>query len=288
MSPDSLCVAPFEELAPASFDIPANACDTHAHVISADTSRFPLSPIRSYTPVPATEDQYLAMLDAQGMTYGVLVQVSVYGTDNRYMLDVLGRHRDRLRGVAVIDPHVSDAELDAMHAAGVRGVRVNVLFKGGVGLHEVNRIADRIKELGWHMQFLVDARQLPELLPVMRRLPVVGVLDHMGHMPVSEGNASPGYQAMLHLLTDYGWWVKLSGAYRISNDENRFGDTIQRAQGLVEAAPDRCLWGSDWPHVAIPKMVDTGELRNQLAQWIPDEATRHRILVHNPAALYGF
>ena len=169
----SLCLPPQERVEAASFEIPPGACDTHAHVV-ADAPAYPMVAGRSYTPHPATEQSYLSMLDAQGMARGVLVQISVYGTDNRYMLEVLRRHPDRLRGIGVVAPAVTDAELEAMHAAGVRGLRINVLFGGGIGFDAMETLARRIAGLGWHMQFLMDARQLPELMPRMRKLPVPG------------------------------------------------------------------------------------------------------------------
>lgn len=228
------------------------------------------------------------MLDAQGMTRGVLVQISVYGTDNRYMLGVLKRHPDRLRGVAVVGPEVKESTLVDLHEAGVRGVRLNVLFKGGVGIESMDRIAHKIKDLGWHMQFLMDCRQLPELMPAMIKLPVPGVIDHMGHMPVEGGINNDSFSAIRHLLQNNGWWVKLSGAYRISNKFDSYLDVTPWAQELVKLAPDRVLWGSDWPHVHLSRMVNTGTLRNQLSTWVPDQNLRKKILVTNPGILYGF
>ncbi|WP_419670619.1 amidohydrolase family protein [Bordetella petrii] len=283
----TLCLGPRPDVAPASFDIPSGACDTHAHVIG-DGVRHPYVANRSYTPPPAPEKKYLAMLAACGMARGVLVQVSVHGTDNRYMLDVLRRHPGQLRGVAVVNPDVPDRELAAMHAAGVRGVRFNVLFGGGVGVDAVDRLAPRLAELGWHAQFLMDVRRLPELAPRLARLPVPCVFDHMGHMPVAEGMQHPGFQALLRGVRDHGWWAKLSGAYRISEQFDHYDDVTPWAQALIEAAPDRMVWGSDWPHVAIPRMPDTGVLRNLLPKWAPDPAQRRRILVDNPQALYDF
>lgn len=283
-----LCLGPLPIVAASHFPIPPGACDTHAHVVASDNPAYPLVPERSYTPPPASEASYLAMLNATGMTRGVLVQISVHGTDNRYLLEVLRRHPQRLRGVGVVDPSVSDLELEAMHAAGVRGLRINVLFGGGIGFDAMEPLAHRCAELGWHMQFLLDARQLPDLLPRMRRLPVTGVIDHMGHMPVADGTDSPGFQALRHLVRDHGWWVKLSGAYRISERYDDFDDVTPWARALIDAAPDRMLWGSDWPHVHIPRMVNTGRLRNQLADWAPDAELRQRILVSNPERLYGF
>jgi 2-pyrone-4,6-dicarboxylate lactonase len=294
----ALCLPPFDTVEPARFAIPEGACDTHAHVVSASPD-YPFSPDRSYTPPPAPEKNYLSMLDAIGMSRGVLVQISVYGTDNRYMLEVLSRHPERLRevlsrhperlrGVAVVDADIDDAQLQRLHAAGVRGVRLNVLFGGGVGFDSMDKLAARIAPLGWHMQLLMDIRQLPELLPRMSKLPCPVVIDHMGHMPVSEGLSHPGFQALLSCVRDLGWWVKLSGAYRISDLPDEYPDVTPWARELLNAAPERMLWGSDWPHVAIPNMVDTGRMLNLLGDWVPDAAQRQKILVDNPARLYDF
>ncbi|VVE17207.1 GntR family transcriptional regulator [Pandoraea eparura] len=282
-----LCLGPLPEIDPPSFVVPFGAVDTHAHVIAASDA-YPMVPERSYTPPPAPEDKYLAMLDATGMTYGVLVQISVYGTDNRYLLETLRRHPDRLRGIAVVSPDVTDAELEAMHAAGVRGLRINVLFGGGIGFMAMETLAHRIKDLGWHMQFLMDVNALPELMPRMTKLPVPGIVDHMGHTPVAQGLDAPGFSALRALVRDHGYWVKLSGAYRISERFPTFEDVTPFAQALIEDAPDRMVWGSDWPHVSLTRMPNTGALRNLLPLWAPDADTRRRILVDNPARLYGF
>ncbi|WP_017233722.1 amidohydrolase [Pandoraea sp. B-6] len=282
-----LCLGPLAEIDPPSFVVPFGAVDTHAHVVAASDA-YPMVPERSYTPPPAPEDKYLAMLDATGMTYGVLVQISVYGTDNRYLLETLRRHPDRLRGIAVVSPDVTDAELEAMHAAGVRGLRINVLFGGGIGFKAMETLAHRIKDLGWHMQFLMDVSTLPDLMPRMTKLPVPGIVDHMGHTPVAQGLDAPGFSALRSLVRDHGYWVKLSGAYRISERFPTFDDVTPFAQALIEDAPDRMVWGSDWPHVSLTRMPNTGALRNLLPLWAPDADTRRRILVDNPARLYGF
>nr|WP_316684349.1 amidohydrolase family protein [Ralstonia sp. LMG 32967] len=268
--------------------MPRFACDTHAHVVSSDASAYPMVPNRSYTPVPCPEADYLTMLDATGMERGVLVQISVYGTDNRYMLEVLRRHPERLRGIGVVSPDVSERELVEMHDAGVRGLRLNVLYGGGVGFDAMETLAAKIKDMGWHLQLLVDARQFPELMPRLQKLTLPVVVDHMGHMPVELGTRHTGFQALKHLLTDHGWWTKLSGAYRISAEPAPHTNVTEWAQELIEAAPDRLVWGSDWPHVAVRPMPDTGQLRNLLATWIPDAALRHKILVTNPERLYDF
>jgi 2-pyrone-4,6-dicarboxylate lactonase len=282
------CLPPLAAIAPASFEMPWLACDTHSHVISASPD-YPMVAGRSYTPPPAPEASYLAHLAAVGCARGVLVQISVYGTDNRYLLEVLGRHPDRLRGVAVAGPEVTDRELEAMHAAGVRGLRINVSFPGGgLSFDAMETLARRIAPLGWHMQFLTDGRELPGLLPRMRKLPCPGAIDHMGHMPAALGLRHPAFLAMRELVAEHGWWVKLSGAYRLADDWEHSPEMTPLAQALIEAAPDRMVWGSDWPHVAMGRMPDTGKLRNLLQEWAPDPALRKRILVDNPARLYGF
>lgn len=282
-----LCLPPFESSEPPAFLIPVGACDTHAHVVRAvSNDRF--VPDRSYTPNPAPENQYLGMLNRNGMTRGVIVQISVYGTDNSYMCEVLERHPNTLRGVAVVEADVSDAELKRLHQSGVRGARLNVLFGGGIGFDSMERLAAKIAPLGWHMEFLMDIRRLPELWPRMRTLPCPVVIDHMGHMPVASGVSDPALDALCEALSQHNWWCKLSGPYRISNQLDNYQDVTPWAQSLIAAAPDKIVWGSDWPHVALPTMVDTGRMLNQLAVWAPDEAQRNKILVDNPARLYDF
>jgi len=285
------CLAPLPTLAQASFALPDGACDTHAHVI-ARAPGYPLVPERSYTAPAATLQDYLAMLDAQGMARGVLVQVSIHGTDNRYMVEALRAHPERLRGIAVVAPDVSDAELQDLHDAGVRGLRLNVLFGGGVGLAAMQTLAQRIAPMGWHMQFLIDVNRLDTAtLRELTQLPCPGVIDHMGYVRAEAGVDAPGFQTLAHLVNDAGFWVKLSGAYRISHRHDAFDDVTPLAQALVAASPDRMLWGSDWPHVGLrapDPMPDTGVLRNALPRWIPDTATRNKILVDNPARLYRF
>ncbi|MHA7685714.1 amidohydrolase family protein [Cupriavidus sp. PET2-C1] len=282
------CLPPPRTFERATFDVPRLSCDTHAHVVATNPSSFPVVSARSYTPVPCPEEDYLAMLDANGLDRGVLVQISVYGTDNRYMLDVLRRNPDRLRGVGVVSPDVTERELRDMHEAGVRGLRLNVLYGGGVGLDAMETLAAKIEDMGWHLQLLLDARQLPELLPRLRKLTLPVVVDHMGHMPVALGRSQPGFEALKHLMTEHGWWTKLSGTYRISDQRPLYQDGAAWAQELVQAAPDQVVWGSDWPHVAVSEMPDAGHLLNLLATWVPDAEARSKILVSNPQRLYGF
>ena len=272
---------------PSRYAVPAGAVDTHAHVIGLPPD-YPLVADRSYTPPAAPAERYLAMLDATGMENGVLVQVSVHGTDNRLMVETLRANRQRLRGVAVVPLGLPDRELAELKEAGVVALRLNVLFGGGVGFEDLESYGALAREMGWHLQFLVDARQLPPMAARLARLPVPFVVDHMGHMPTSAGLDDPGFRTLVDLVRD-GAWVKLSGAFRTSVAGPPFADTIPFARALNEAAPERCLWGSDWPHVAAwggPPPV--GDLLDLLAEWIPDAARRRLTFVDNPRRLYGF
>lgn len=270
------------------FRPPPGSCDTHAHVIGSP-ERYPFTPRRSYTPPPAPEEAYFAMHDALGIERGVLVQVSVHGTDNRLLVETLRRHPQRLRGIAVVAPDISEADLDVLDAAGVRGLRCNELFGGGIGLEAMETLAKRIAHRGWHLQLLIDGPRLLSASARLARLPVPFVVDHMGYIPAANGVGDPGFQELCKLLKEADCWVKISGANRISTQPVPYRDTIPLARTLVATRAERLVWGSDWPHVAIEgPIANDGTLLDLLAEWVPDEATRNRILVDNPAALYGF
>lgn len=277
--------------APA-FELPAGACDTHAHVFGP-LDRYPYTPNRSYTPPDAPPGAYLHMHDRLGIERGVLVQPSVYGTDNSLQMDTLNYMRSlgkEYKGVAVVAADVSDAELDKLEAAGHCGVRMNLLFKGGIEWADVQGLAERLAERNWHIQFLVDVSDFDDLESRIRKLPVPVVVDHMGHMSCAKGINHDGFQSLLRLLADGEVWVKLSGAYRITCEQvPPYSDVVPFAQALIEANPDNCVWGSDWPHphFSIP-MPNAGDLLSLLTAWAPEEAQRRAILVENPARLYGF
>jgi predicted TIM-barrel fold metal-dependent hydrolase len=273
--------------------MPAGAVDAHSHVIGAPPEH-PLVAGRSYTPPPASPDAYLAMLDAVGFARGVLIQVSVHGTDNRLLLQTLAAHPERLRGVAVMPANLPDRAYAQAHQAGVRGLRLNNfigtgsnLYGGGIGFQELERFDALACEMGWHLQLLLDARDLVEIGPRIARLRCPWVIDHMGHVPYAAGVDHPGFQALVRLVAE-GGWVKVSDAFRLSELPD-YRDSTPFAQALLAAAPDRCLWGSDWPHVAHWRPMPTiSGLLDLLAEWAPDEAVRNRVLVDNPARFYGF
>ena len=280
---NQVCPAPDpNQRAPQRVTIPQGAVDTHAHIVGTAFVEN-----RSYTPPPASGEQYLGMLDATGMTYGVLIQISVHGTDNDVMLKVVDENRDRLRAVAVVGPDVSDSELSRMAANNVVGLRLNTLAGGGIGLDKLARYNSICREMGWHLQFLTNTRHLAEAYSSLSELSVPYVVDHMGDFDVERGIAAPDWQLMLHLMSG-GAWTKLSGAFRMSKVPD-YSDTIPFAQSLVGAAPDRCVWGSDWPHVGFwGAMPNIGNLLDLLVDWVPDEMIRDAILTTNPHRLYGF
>lgn len=267
--------------APARITVPPGAVDTHAHVVGDS-----LIPGRSFTPPPARTADYLRMLDATGMTYGVLVQVSVHGTDNSELLRALRAHPGRLRGIAVIEPDPADRLLAELKDAGVTGLRLNTMTGGGAGLDLLGRMEGICAEMGWHLQLFSSADDLARLAPRLSRLTVPCVLDHMGVPDVAAGTGSSSWDAVLGLAGD-GAWVKLSGANRMADPP--YDAAIPFARSLVSAAPDRCVYGSDWPHVGFwGPMPNDGDLADLLADWVPDPDTRDAVLAGNPQRLYGF
>ncbi|APR38876.1 amidohydrolase family protein [Paraburkholderia sp. SOS3] len=284
-----LCPAPpARQSGPTAFTMPAHAVDTHAHVIGGPP-RYPWMPDRAYTPSPAPADAYLRMLDETGSTYGVLIQVSVHGQDNTLMLETMRANRERLKGVVVPTLGLADADYQAMVDAGAVGMRINVLFGGGgISFAQLDEYDALARDWGWHIQFLLDARDLTELGPRLASMRSPIVVDHMGHLPTSTGVQSDGFQRLVELVRD-GAWVKLSGAYRLSAQEPPYRDTIAYAQALADAAPTRCVWGSDWPHVAQWNTMPTvSQLLDTLALWVPDATLREQILTTNAHSLYGF
>lgn len=267
---------------PRRFALPAGAVDTHAHVIGTDWIA-----ARSYTPHPAPADAYLRMLDATGMTYGVLIQVSVHGTDNTLVRDALKANRTRLRGIAVTPHDQPAAAWRSLAEAGVVGLRLNTTTGGGVGVSALAEYEAVCAEMGWHLQFLVGPELIPSLAPKIARLRVPVVFDHMGYVTPEHAHGEAG-QTLLSLVRD-GAWVKLSGAFRLSRTGPPYADMGAFTAALAEAAPGRCVWGSDWPHVSFRgRMPNPGDLLDTLAEAVPDTARLHAILAANPRRLYGF
>ena len=290
--------------APA-FEVPAGACDCHVHVFGP-YDRFPLWPGRRYTPGPAPVEDLLALQRALGLARVVVVQASPQGTDNACLIDALRRlpaGGSQARGVAVIDRATKDDELQAMHAAGVHGVRVNLESQGesdpAAARRQLREAAARAAPLGWHVQTYTTLPVLVAVADEIGALPIPLVVDHFGRASAAGGTGQPGFGVLLDLVRAGKVWVKLSAVYRIS-DRADGADAGALAQALAEANPERVIWGTDWPHpggghgTRSPDVVepffpiDDGRALNRLHEWIGDPAQRAKILVDNPARLYGF
>ena len=229
------------------------------------------------------------MHQALGIERAVIVHPSVHGTDNRVTVEAITGYGPNARGVAVVDETVTERELVDFHGAGIRGLRLNVLFGGGIGLQAIETLSERITDMGWHLQLLFDAQVLPDIASRLRRLKLPVVVDHMGHMNVRHGIEHPGFQTLIDLVREGRCWIKLSGNYRISAAGRPYSDAIPFARALIKANPDHMLWGSDWPHPALNDyMPNDGDLLDALDDYAPDPEFKQRILVDNPARLYGF
>jgi 2-pyrone-4,6-dicarboxylate lactonase len=278
-----------------AFTAPGLSCDSHFHVFGP-AERYPYAADLRYAPPVASLDDYLGLARRLGIERMVFVQPSAYGRDNRCMLDAMRVIGGKCRGIVDIDETVSDAELDTLDGLGVRGVRINVSpvqphepgFAAAL-LPRIERLDARCAELGWHLDFLAPGWLTTELMPTFRKLRVNFSLAHMGMYLARDGVAQPGFRQLLELLRhgDGLCWIKLTGVYRLSAAPG-FADAAPLARALIAAAPERMIWGSDYPHLSFADTVGSVALFNLLAQWVPDEANRRKILVDNPQRLFGF
>ena len=283
-----MCAGPILNVRKPALVLPPKAADCHCHVFGPP-QRYPYAATRLYTPPPVYLEDYFAMLRATGFERGVLVQTGLYGNDNRFIVDAITANPGRLRGIALIGEDIGDRALGDLAEAGVRGFRVNRTAKTGLSFEAARRLAERVRELGWHVQFLLDVEDHPDLDVMLGSLATEVVVDHMGRPDPRRGVHAPGFQALIRLLQSGRGWAKLSAPYRTSLQPPPYEDMMPFAQALVAAAPDRLVWGSDWPHVLLQKtMPNDGDLVDQIAVWVPDEAKRRKILVDNAERLYGF
>jgi len=281
---------PDPDTRPPRAKFPAGTCDSHAHVFGPQ-GLFPYLPNAGYIPPDALPQDYVRMLNTIGCQRAVLVQPSIYGTDNSRMVAAMISGIFSFRGVAVVEETISDAELERLHRAGVRGVRVNLASETpGLSIEQVPRLAARIKPLGWHLQFLVRLDRVPDFGRQIAQLPVACVLDHFGHLSAAgDGDVhSQGARSLLELARLEHAWFKLTAPYRLSTGWPLHADLAPLAQALVTAAPDRCVWGTDWPHPNAARMPNDGDLADALGRWLPDAQARQAVLVDNPARLYDF
>ncbi|WP_459161948.1 amidohydrolase family protein [Pseudonocardia bannensis] len=258
----------------------------HAHVMTGPT---PGVAGAVYQPFEAPAADFLAHLDGLGLARGVIVNPSVYGDDHTVLLDALRAHPDRLRGVAVVGTDVGEARLRELHESGVRACRVQDRFAGGADIRELPALLDRIGPLGWHVEVWTDPREHLGLLRDAARRGRI-VLDHLGQIPApAPGDADPAVPVLRELLAAGDCWVTLSGAYRLSPGEPEAVAARalhQRVRAVLDTAPDRVVWGTDWPYVAPPTVPTPADHRAVLDAWLPDQDLRHQVLVDNPAHLY--
>lgn len=291
MQPDPTIPPPDRRPRKPVIAVPAGAWDCHVHIFGPQ-DRFPLAARRTYTPPVSDVADFEAMLATVGVERAVIVQPSVYGTDNACTLDAVRRSQGRWRGVAVIDGATPDSALAEMNEAGFKGIRLNVAtFQDATVLATLEHQAARLLEFGWHLQIFCESHYLPELFPRLDRIRNDIVIDHMGFVRDGSGPADKGFQALLARLREGRCWVKLSGAYRISRQGPPYDDVRPIAEALLAANPDRLVYGTDWPHPWAPDMTgpmpNDGDLMDQFAALVPDGGLRRRILVENPLRLYG-
>jgi predicted TIM-barrel fold metal-dependent hydrolase len=287
---------------PVKFDVPAGACDCHVHIIG-DPQRFPFSPSRTYTPEPASVEELRMLHRTLHITRVVVINPSVYGTDNSCTLDAVKQLGLTARAIAVIDDQTPETTLDEMDRAGVRGIRINLETSGqadpAIARQRFNAGVQLVKHRKtWHIQVYARLSMIEGIADLIETAPMPVVFDHFGGAKAAFGTAQPGFETLLKLLRSGKAYVKISGAYRSSTLAPDYPDVVALAKALIAANPQRILWGTDWPHPSqvpgrkieiSPRLpIDDEHLFNQFADWAPEAATRTMILVENPARLYGF
>ncbi len=265
---------------------PANACDCHMHIYDA---KYPVAPNATLKPADALVADYKLLQKRIGTSRNVIVTPSTYGTDNRVTLDAIAQIGPTARGVAVVDATVTDAELKRLNGLGIRGIRFNLVQAGATTAEMIEPLSKRVNDLGWHIQIHMKGEQIAGIEDLLLRVPSPIVFDHLGRLAQPNALDNPGFKTISKLI-DWGrTWVKLSGAYQDSKvGPPTYSDTVAVARAYIKAAPERMVWASDWPHPTEKDKPNDAVLFDLLAEWVPDEAIRTRILVQNPATLYGF
>lgn len=283
------CPGPDRQTRPPAFHMPAGACDCHAHIFGPQ-ARFPFSAQRSYTPQDCTVQDYENLLAILGVDRAVIVHGGAHGTDNRVTLDALQRLGDRARGIVVMPAGLPLGERRRMHRLGIRGYRMSTVVGGGVGFDQLEALSAEAAQLGWHLVLhFRRAAEMVELAPRLLALQTDYVLDHMGRIRGEEGLESPAFHAMAGLLDSGRAWVKLASLYRLSSLPYPHADMLPMIHEVARRWPGRIIWGSNWPHpICEVPMPNDGDLVDLIPLWIPDPQTRHKMLVDNPALLYGF
>ncbi|MEA2991047.1 MAG: 2-pyrone-4,6-dicarboxylate lactonase [Alphaproteobacteria bacterium] len=287
------CLPPVREPRKPKVLLPKGSIDTHVHVFEPG---YTLSPDRGYNPPDSTLDDLKHLHATVGIDRVVFTQPSIYGIDNAAILDGMEGLNDetpnRARAVIAISMKITDEELAEFDALGVRGVRLNTDNKGGmpIALDQIGELEARIRPFGWHIEWLFPGKDILTLMPVFNALKVPMSIGHFAYQPAADGVAAPGFQALLELMRRGNTWLKISGANRVSaNDLPPYDDVKPLVEALIEAAPGRIMWGTDWPHpnkyVVNP---NDGDLVDAFGDWVTDEAMRRKIMVDTPAAFYRF
>jgi predicted TIM-barrel fold metal-dependent hydrolase len=272
------------------FKMPPNACDAHCHIFGP-ASVFPFAPNASYLP-PDAPFEALQVLHAKlGISRAVIVHASCHGPDMRVTLDAIARSNGRYRGTAIIEESYTDQDFERMHAGGIRAVRFNFVqhLGGRPDMDFFQRTVQRLKAFGWHLVLHLDATDIVEFEDMFRKIPVPMVIDHMGRVRAADGLDQQPFRVLMDFMRNDNVWVKVCGPERVSSLGPPFTDAVPFARALIQAAPDRILWGTDWPHPNVGKhMPNDGDLVDMIPLIAPDAATQQKILVDNPARLYGF
>jgi len=284
------CQPPDPNTKQPQFAMPQGACDAHCHVFGP-ADKFPYDPGRSYTPPDAPRERLKALHDLLGVERAVIVQASCHGADNTAALDAIAHSQGKYRGVAIVDESYTDKDYEDMHAGGMRGVRFNfVAHLGGTpDLEFLKKTVDRIRPLGWHLVLHLDAKDILEFEDLFKSLSITIVIDHMGRVDASAGLDQKPFQTLLEFAENENYWIKVCGSERISKEGPPFLDAVPYARKLVETAPDRMIWGTDWPHPNIKgTMPNDGDLVDLVGRFAPEPEFHQKLLVDNPARLYGF
>ena len=287
------CLPPDRHPRKPNIILPQGSIDTHVHVFE---SKYKLSPVRGYTPPDATLADLKHLHDTLGLDRVVFTQPSIYGTDNSAILDGInnlnGATSNRARGVVAVSLDVTDEELADFDAQGIRGIRLNTDNKGGmpIGLDQIGKIAERIDDLNWHLEFLFPGQDILDLMPIFTSLKVPMSIGHFAYQPATAGVEAPGFQSLLELMRQGNTWMKISGANRVSQtDLPSYDDVKPMAQALIKVAPDRIMWGTDWPHPNKYEVnPNDGDLVNAFGEWVTDESLRRKVMVDTPASFYRF
>jgi len=265
---------------------PANACDCHMHIYDA---KYPTDPKATLKPADALVADYKLLQKRIGTSRNVVVTPSTYGTDNRVTLDAIAQIGPTARGVAVVDATVTDTELKRLNDLGIRGIRFNLVQAGATTAEMIEPLSRRVNDLGWHIQIHMKGEQIAGIEDLLLRVPSPIVFDHLGRLAQPNALDNPGFKTISKLIDKGRTWVKLSGAYQDTKvGPPTYSDTVAVARAYIKAAPERMVWASDWPHPTEKDKPDDAVLFDLLAEWAPEEAMRTRILVQNPATLYGF